>query len=231
MFDGRTLFDKLLRELMDGPLSAESMTKYSLITKVESPSRSVYVPIPRTDTVYAFLFIRDGLGRWERWTEQLKSAPPIPAAFSFNEIVVPTQDTVRYTHLMRILTTHNIPSLFVGPTGTGKSVYINKFLLSDLDQEVYKPLVLNFSAQTTSKQTQDIIMSKLDKRRKGVFGPPMGKKSIIFIDDVNMPMKGTYGAQPPIELIRQAFDHANWYDLKDNTMMNLVDLQFMAAMG
>jgi dynein heavy chain len=88
-----------------------------------------------------------------------------------------------------------------GPTGTGKSVNTAEMLTYELPEE-FQTLTMNFSAQTSANQTQDYLDEKLEKRRKGVYGPPVGKKMVVFIDDLNMPKKETYGAQPPLELVR-----------------------------
>uniref|UniRef100_A0A8C7H2S6 Dynein axonemal heavy chain 1 n=1 Tax=Oncorhynchus kisutch TaxID=8019 RepID=A0A8C7H2S6_ONCKI len=121
--------------------------------------------------------------------------------------------------------------LCIGPTGTGKTLTMSDKLLKNMPAE-YITHFLMFSARTSANQTQDYIDSKLDKRRKGVFGPPLGKYFIFFIDDLNMPILETYGAQPPIELLRQWMDHGGWYDRKQiGTFKHLVDINFACAMG
>lgn len=74
-------------------------------------------------------------------------------------------------------------------------------------------------------------MNKLIKRRRGIFGPPVGTKCIIFIDDISMPQKEYYGAQPPIELLRQFLDKFPWYDRKELVPMVLQDVLLVCAMG
>ena len=119
--------------------------------------------------------------------------------------------------------------MFVGPTGTGKSTIILNHLLG-LQKEKFIQNVLNFSARTTAAQTQEIVMSRLDRRRKGVYGPAMGKRCALFVDDLSVPQVEIYGAQPPIELLRQWIDHGYWFDPRDTTIMKLVDVLLVAAM-
>ena len=89
-----------------------------------------------------------------------------------------------------------------------------------------------FSGQTYANQVQRLIDSKIStRRRKGYFWPEGGKSEIvIFIDDLNMPQKEKYGAQPPIELLRQWMDDGGWYDLDTKELKYLCGINYVAAM-
>jgi len=63
-----------------------------------------------------------------------------------------------------------------------------------------------------SLSTTDLCDGSLYRRKRGVYGPAIGKKVVVFVDDLNMPAKEKYGAQPPIEVLRQWIDHGYWFD-------------------
>ncbi|XP_076179047.1 dynein axonemal heavy chain 7 isoform X1 [Ptiloglossa arizonensis] len=229
--NSRERFSVLFRGFLERDFPSNLMETFGLPASIEPPLRPYIFLMPRHGLVFDYRFVKEGKGKWKLWSDELLDGPSIPRDIPVNQIIVPTIETVRYTALFRLLTSNAKPVLFVGPTGTGKSVYIIDFLLRKNNPTVNKPLIINFSAQTTANQTQDTIMGKLDRRRKGVFGAPISKRWIIFIDDLSMPMKEIYGAQPPIELLRQWLDYGEWFDRRDKTMIKLIDVHLMCAMA
>ncbi|KAM9343831.1 dynein axonemal heavy chain 12-like [Pholidichthys leucotaenia] len=225
-----------------GSCDIDSREKFSEFLRVTISGEKKEHPIPKTvgkwecpidekGLVYDYFYEFKGKGKWVPWNSAIKNINLGDKNTKVQEIIVPTIDTLRYAYLMDLCISYGIPPLFVGLTGTGKSVYVKEKLMNHLDKDRYLPFFINFSARTSANQTQDMMMSRLDKRRKGVFGPPVGKKCVVFVDDMNMPALEQFGAQPPVELLRQYIDHGNWYDLRDTSKITLVDLQLIAAMG
>ncbi|XP_062820321.1 dynein axonemal heavy chain 3 [Anolis carolinensis] len=221
--ESRKKFDHFYRNLLMGMDDENPRPKSVKLTK-----NNIF---PERGSVYDFYFHKQASGQWNMWTEYItKEEQTIAAGTKVSELIIPTMETARQMFFLKAYVDHEIPMLFVGPTGTGKSAITNSFLIQ-LPKAKYTPNFINFSARTTANQTQDIIMSKLDRRRKGLFGPSAGKKAIVFVDDLNMPAKEVYGAQPPIELLRQWIDHGHWYDKKDTSRLDIVDVLFVSAMG
>lgn len=78
------------------------------------------------------------------------------------------------------------PVLLVGERGTAKTAIMSAYLRS-LNPDTNIILNINFSSRTSSLDVQRIIESAVEKRTKDTFGPPIGKKLLAFIDDMNMP--------------------------------------------
>jgi dynein heavy chain, axonemal len=207
---------------------ASGRIKFDSFLKQTMEMNNVSIPFPKDGLVYDYKFDID-TSKWKTWMSDQDPFEYNPK-LNFNEVFVPTKDSVRNLFLLQKLLTNGKHVLAVGPTGTGKTVNIMNYLQTGMDQK-YVPLTLSFSARTSAAQTQDILDSKMEKRKRGVYGPTSGKQFIIYIDDFNMPQKEEYGAQPPLELVRQALSQDGWYDTKALQFRNIIDRTIMTSMG
>ena len=200
--DSRKKFDVFLRELDSRYPSQETVFDYWLDTKKKS---------------------------WALWEEKLSSVFKVPSDVPFYKIMVPTVDTIRTAFIARSYVNVQRHSIIVGRVGVGKSMVATS-LLSSLP-DAFNNMVVNFSAQTSSNSLQNTIEGKLEKRTKGVFAPPGGKKLLCFIDDFNMPQKSKFGFIPPLELLKLWADYGFWYDRSKQEVKHIKDMQLIAAMA
>ncbi|KAH8057484.1 dynein light chain binding protein [Aureococcus anophagefferens] len=165
--------------------------------------------------------------RWEKWSARRGVRRAV--ALRFYEIIVPATDSTKFSHLLQEMAPRK-PILFVGASGTAKTTIINDYLGS-LDDEV-SATHASASRAAVLKDVQANIEANVDKRTGNFYGPPVGKKLTIFIDDMNMPKVDTYGTQQPITLLLTLISRGFIYDReKDLTQKILKDLCYIGAMG
>ena len=73
----------------------------------------------------------------------------------FNELMVPTADTVRYSYLIENLVQRRAHLLCVGKTGTGKTLTVTQALMHPHQGLVgTTPIFMAFSARTSANQVK-----------------------------------------------------------------------------
>uniref|UniRef100_A0A8C4UNG2 Dynein axonemal heavy chain 10 n=1 Tax=Falco tinnunculus TaxID=100819 RepID=A0A8C4UNG2_FALTI len=178
-------------------------------------------------TLYDFHF--DGFQK--KWVPWMKLVPEYihNPQVKFLDILVPTVDTTRTTWLLEQMVKVKRPVVLVGESGTSKTATTQNFL-NNLNKDLN--VLINFSSRTTSMDVQRNLETNVEKRTKTTYGPPMGKRLIVFIDDMNMPRVDEYGTQQPIALLKLLLEKGFLYDRgKEMNCKLLQDLGFIAAMG
>ncbi|KAE9330777.1 Dynein heavy chain 6, axonemal [Phytophthora fragariae] len=172
--------------------------------------------------------VDDATGQWVSWIDKTPNFTFVPGA-SYFTMVVPTQDTTRFRYLLEKLMLADHHVLYSGETGVGKSVIVQSFLDDMAKTDSCIASTMSYSAQTKPRNLNEMFELKLDKKRKNLLGPPVGKRMLFFVDDLNMPALEIYGAQPPNELLRQVIDQGGFYDTSKMFFKNVKDVVFAAA--
>ncbi|KAM3134143.1 Dynein heavy chain 3 [Paramecium bursaria] len=146
---------------------------------------------------------------------RIYEVPQIPINLKYHEIIVPTrqnQALITQSQNLLVQLKHIILS---GQSGVGKS------LLSYQIIQGFEFIKLTYSCHMDSVSTQKMIESKLDKRRKGVYGPQIGNKLVIMLDDLHYPKE--------TEIIRQYVNHGGWYS--KNSFISLEDTVILSTLN
>ena len=174
-------------------------------------------------------------GRFIEWDSEALNNLIIPEndgkGQKYNEIIIPTSDTKKYSWLLKNLLAIHKPVLFVGESGTGKTVTINNYLkfLTKEKNNPYVILNMNFSSRTSSMDFQNTMEEILETRFLRTMGPPSGKELIIYVDDLGMPKVDRFETQQPIAFMKLLIEKKCYYTKDNKDLIKLIDTNFVGS--
>lgn len=142
-----------------------------------------------------FDYVVSSTGKWELWNSMVTNyVYPELSTPDYSSILVPIPDNVRINYLINTIAKQDKAVLLVGEQGSAKTVMMKSYM-KQCNPENYMNRAFNFSSATSPHQFQKTIESYVEKRMGNTFGPPNGKKMIVFIDDINLPEINCWGDQ------------------------------------
>lgn len=168
------------RFLFDAYFGKQYIKNELLTTFKDIPAES---RIPDDQSIFDIYF--DAAKKnWQPFSKHL-GVGKLREGLKYHELFIPTINSVRNKYILNSMIVQESPFLIYGKTGTGKTQVIKNLILEELDESKYIPLITVLSANTLWNQLQDVLESKIEKQKRGrgTFGPLVGMKNIIFIDD------------------------------------------------
>ena len=209
-----------------GILEADDRAKVDAKLRSKECAKLLGVELPDTqapDTVYEYR-VDEASGEWVHWVRQIP-AIELPQGKDlgnkFATILVPTIDSVRNEYTLGLSVSLGRPVLLVGGPGTAKTATVLQFL-DKQDKTTTLTKKISFSSATTPIIFQRQVEASVEKRQGKTFGPPGGKKMLVFLDDLSLPEVNKWGHQPTLELVRQTISQGGFFHLGKESGVKLL---------
>jgi len=205
--ESRVLFDRYLKDLCD---TNQCRCPFPVKTSVFE----LYADIPGSC--------------WSPWIDE-NPDQLLGSNLEIESQLIPTNESASILFINRLLTTHGYHSVIQGPE-SGKSLVMESLLKQILDQKTYDCHILPIAHCTTAVNISRFIRSFLHKKQ-GKLSPLPNQNLIVMMDNINSVKPEEYGAQPPLELLRQFMDYDGWYNTSPVEFISITGTTIVATMG
>lgn len=114
----RPKFDTFCQELING----DNVNEKFDLDLVEWEPKKLGIKLPEFKSLFDIFYDKEKL-IWLNWIKTIPSYS-VPKDAEFTSLIIPTVDNIRIAKIMSLIALNSKHSLFVGPTGTGKTISI-----------------------------------------------------------------------------------------------------------
>ncbi|KPA85750.1 dynein heavy chain cytosolic putativee [Leptomonas pyrrhocoris] len=168
-------------------------------------------------------------GEWQLIRNRVQETSILAEQVGANDTVITTVDTCRHEDVLSAWLGSGRSAILCGPPGSGKTMSITA-VLNNLPE--YEVVFLNFSSGTTVTTIMKALEQYCtvhDTARGLVMVPSSGKQLLLFCDEINLPALDRYGTQVVVQLLRQLIERKGFFRARDNTWINVEDVQVVGA--